>query len=101
MKKRLQELNELAVKMQAAPDKQLSLTDPDARSMKTRGTGIVGYNVQTAVDAKHHLIVAHEVTNVGSDRSQLSTMAKQASTAMGAKKITVIADGGISKAKKF
>ena len=52
LKKRLQELNELDVKMQAAPDKQLSLTDPDARSMKTRGTGIVGYNVQTAVDTK-------------------------------------------------
>jgi transposase len=101
LKKRLQELNELDVKMQAAPDKQLSLTDPDARSMKTRGTGIVGYNVQTAVDTKHHLIVAHEVTNVGSDRGQLSTMARHASTAMGAKKITVIADGGISKAKKF
>lgn len=60
------------------PDKQLSLTDPDARSMKTRGTGIVGYNVQTAVDAQHHLIVSHKVTNAGSDRSQLSAMALQA-----------------------
>ena len=59
------------------PNKQISLTDPDARSMKTRGTGIVGYNVQTAVDAKHHLIVAHEVTNVGIDRDQLSAMATQ------------------------
>ena len=52
LKKRLQELNELDVKMQAAPDKQLSLTDPDARSMNTRGTGIVGYNVQTTVNTK-------------------------------------------------
>ena len=66
--------------MQAAPDQQISLTDPDARSMATsgKGTGIVGYNVQTAVDAKHHLIVAHEVTNVGHDRGQLATMAQQA-----------------------
>lgn len=101
LKKRMQELNELDMKMQAAPDKQLSLTDPDARSMKTRGTGIVGYNVQTAVDTKHHLIVAHEVTNVGSDRSQLSTMAKQAGTAMGAKKITVIADRGYFKGEEI
>jgi hypothetical protein len=53
-----------------APDKQISLTDPDARSMKTRGAGIVGYNVQTAVDTKHHIVVAHEVTNKGSDRHQ-------------------------------
>ena len=60
--------------MQAAPDEQISLTDPDARSMATsgKGTGMVGYNVQTAVDAKHHLIVAHEVTNVGHDRTQLA-----------------------------
>ena len=64
----------------SSADQQISLTDPDARSMATsgRGTGIVGYNVQTAVDAKHHLIVAHEVTNVGHDRDQLASMAKQA-----------------------
>ena len=73
LKQRMAELKELDVKMQAAPDKQISLTDPDARSMKTRGTGIVGYNVQTAVDTKNHLIVAHEVTNAGTDRDQLST----------------------------
>lgn len=68
--------------MHDAPDKQLSLTDPDARSMKCRGTGIVGYNVQTAVDTKHHLIVAHEVTNAGIDRRQLAKTAKQEKEAM-------------------
>ena len=59
--------------MLATPDQQISLTDPDARSMATsgRGSGVVGYNVQVAVETKHHLIVTHEVTNVGTDRSQL------------------------------
>ena len=66
----LQRLKKLEVRMLEAPDKQLSLTDPDARSMNSRGTGVVGYNVQSAVDSKHHLIIAHEVSNVGSDRNQ-------------------------------
>ncbi len=78
MRKEMARLKKLEARMLNAPDKQVSLTDPDARSMKTRGTGIVGYNVQTAVDTKHHLIVAHEVTNNGSDRRQLANMAKQA-----------------------
>jgi transposase len=82
--------------VRAAPDQQLSLTDPDARSMATsgRGSGIVGYNVQAAVDTKHHLIVAHEVTNVGHDRGQLSTMAGEAKAAMGADQLEVLADRG-------
>jgi len=67
-----------AIEMQvlASPDQQLSLTDPDCRSMATsgRGSGMVAYNVQSAVDTEHHLIVAHEVTNVGTDRSQLAYM---------------------------
>ena len=64
----------LRAAVHAAPDNQISLTDPDARSMATSGTdtGLVGYNVQVVVDAEHHLIVAHEVTNIGNDRSQLS-----------------------------
>jgi hypothetical protein len=77
-------------------DKQISLTDPDGRSMATsgRGSGIVGYNVQSAVDTKHHLIVAHEVTNVGSDRGQLSHMSEQARTAIGSEAIEAVADRG-------
>ncbi len=85
------------------PDQQISLTDPDARSMATsgRGSGIVGYNVQTAVDAKHHLIVAHEVTNVGNDRAQLSKMADQAKTAMGTDTLDVLADRGYFKGEEI
>ena len=80
----------------AAPDQQLSLTDPDARSMATsgRGSGVVGYNVQAAVDAKQHLSVAHEVTNTGHDRDQLSGMAGQAKAAMGLQALDVLADRG-------
>lgn len=63
LKTKLKELKEIEVQLNETPDKQISLTDPDARSMKTRGIGMVGYNVQAAVDAKHHLIVTHEVTN--------------------------------------
>ena len=73
LKQQMQHLREMEIAVQAAPDRQISLTDPDARAMATsgKGTGIVGYNVQTAVDAENHLIVAHEVTNQGHDRSQL------------------------------
>ncbi|MFI5269050.1 MAG: IS1182 family transposase [Chloroflexota bacterium] len=86
----------LAPVVEAAPDQQLSLSDPDARSMATsgKGTGVVGYNVQTAVDAEHHLIVAHEVTNVGNDRAQLARMAGEAKAAMGVEALEVLADRG-------
>ena len=78
LKNEMQRLQNLEVQMLATPGQQISLTDPDARSMATsgRGSGMVAYNVQSSVDIKHHLIVAHEVTNSGSDRSQLSNMAK-------------------------
>src|SRR5499433_2667151 len=80
LKEQMQRLEVLRVEMLASPDQQISLTDPDSRSMATsgRGSGVVGYNVQVAVDTVHHLIITHEVTNVGTDRSQLSAVAKQA-----------------------
>jgi transposase len=92
----MRRLKQIGQQMAKAPDGQISLTDPDARSMATsgRGTGIVGYNVQTAVDEKNHLIVAHEVTNVGHDRSQLSSMAKKARDAIGTEELTILADRG-------
>ena len=78
------------------PDEQLSLTDPDARSMvsQAKGTGVVGYNVQAVVEAKHHLIVTHEVTNVGSDRAQLTKMGTAAQEAMGKQRLQAVADRG-------
>ena len=87
-------LKEMEQQVQAAPDKQVSLTDPDARSMATsgRGTGMVGYNVQTAVDAEHHLIVAHEVTNLGHDRTLLEPMGLKALEATGCEEIMALAD---------
>ena len=96
LKRQMRQLRKIEIELKRQPDQQLSLTDPDARSMATsgRGTGIVGYNVQAVADAKHHLIVAHEVTNTGHDRDQLSNMATQAHEAIGTKKIEVIADRG-------
>ena len=77
-------------------DGQASLTDPDARSMVTsgRGTGMVGYNVQAAVDSKHHIILAHEGTDAGHDRTQLTNMALKAQAILDAEEITVVADRG-------
>jgi hypothetical protein len=84
----------LEAQMLASPDQQVSLSDPDSRSMATsgRGSGVVGYNVQVAVE--HHLIVAHEVTNSGSDRSQLANMAKQAKAVLQAEELAAVADCG-------
>ena len=96
LRRQMQSLKAMEQQVQAAPDQQISLTDPDARSMATsgRGTGVVGYNVQTAVDAEHHLIVAHEVTNLGHDRTQLAPMALKAKEATGCEEITALADRG-------
>ncbi len=96
LRQEVQRLNALNVQMMQSEDKQISLTDRDARSMATsgRGSGMVGYNVQNSVDTKHHLIVSHEVTNKGSDRAQLSGAAEQARTAIGSETIEVVADRG-------
>jgi transposase len=96
LKEEMQRLDKLKVQMLATPDQQISLTDPDARSMATsgRGSGVVGYNVQTAVDTKHHLIVTHEVTNVGTDRSQLASVAKEAKAMLETESLDVVADRG-------
>ena len=103
LKQEMARLEELEEEMQARPEKQLSLSDPDARSMATAGrdTGIVGYNVQAAVDTEHHLIVAHEVVNVGSDRAQLSRMAKRTRAALRADRLEVVADRGYYKGEEI
>jgi transposase len=92
----MQRLQALEVRMLATPDQQISLTDPDARSMATsgRGSGVVGYNVQAAVDIEHHLIVAHDVTNVGTDVSQLAPMAQLTKAALETDRLEVVADRG-------
>ena len=96
LREEIARLNAIRAEMMKSEDKQISLTDPDARSMATSGkdTGIVGYNVQAAVDTKNHLIVAHEVTNVGTDRHQLSNIAEQARTEMGVETLDAVADRG-------
>ena len=96
LKSEMAKLAAIERQVPAAPDHQISLTDPDSRSMATsgRGSGVVGYNVQVAVDTEHHLIVAHEVTNVGNDTAHLSNIAGQTKAALGVEKLEVIADRG-------
>jgi transposase len=103
VREQMNKLDAIERKLLNTPDHQISLTDPDARSMTSsgRGTGTVGYNVQAAVDAKHHLIVAHDVTNVGNDRGQLSTMAKKARDALGTEHMTALADRGYFNAPEI
>lgn len=89
-------LKVMETEVASAPDGQVSLTDPDARAMATsgRGSGIVGFNVQSAVEGEHHLIVAHEVIMTGSDWQQLANMASRAKDAMGVERLDVLADRG-------
>jgi transposase len=103
LKQQMERLEKLEVKRLEAPDQQISLTDPDARSMATsgRGSGIVGYNVQASVDAKHHLIVAHEVTNEGTDRAQLSPMAMETKAVLEIDELDAVADRGYYKGEEI
>ena len=103
LRAQMEKLDAIEMQLEAAPDHQISLTDPDARSMTSsgRGTGTVGYNVQAVVDAKHHLIVAHDVTNDGHDRAQLSRMATKAREALGTERMTALADRGYFNAPEI
>lgn len=103
LEQEMDRLKKLEVRLLAEPDQQISLTDPDARSMATsgRGTGMVGYNVQVAVDAEHHLIVTHEVTQDGHDRHQLHRMASQAKAVLEVDELEVVADRGYFKGEEI
>src|ERR1700716_1086561 len=103
LKEEIVRLNAINAEMMKSEDKQVSLTDPDARSMATsgKGTGIVGYNVQIAADTQHHLIVAHGVTNVGTDRHQLANMAGQARDEMAVETLDAVADRGYFSGKEI
>jgi transposase len=96
LEEEMEKLAAIEKRMLAAPDQQISLTDPDSRSMATsgRGSGVVGYNVQVAVETEHHLIVTHEVTNSGSDRAQLANVAKQAKDVLQTETLEAVADRG-------
>ena len=91
LRQQMRRLDQIEGELKTRPEGRISLTDPDARFMNSTGTGtgtgVVGCNLQAAVDAKHHLVVAHEVTNVGHDRYQLSLMGQAARQAMGRKRL--------------
>jgi transposase len=101
LRQRMRQVRKVSAQLATSPEGQISLTDPDARSMNSRGTGIVGYNVQTAVDTEHHFIVAHEVSNVGTDRGHLAAMAKEAQAATGVDELTILADRGYYKSEEI
>jgi len=103
LKQEIERMKAIGTQLEKAEDTQISLTDPDARSMQGTGkaTGTVGYNVQCAVETKHHLIVAHEVTNAVNDRHQLSSMAQQAKEALGTEAIEALADRGYYDGKQI
>src|SRR6202011_309564 len=103
LEEEVKRLKAIEKKVFPSPDQQVSLTDPDCRSMATsgRGSGMVAYNVQSAVDTEHHLIVAHEVTNVGTDRSQLAHMGQAAKAALHADNLDAVADRGYFKGEEI
>jgi len=103
LREQMRRMEGIREQLKCQPDRQLSLTDPDARAMvsQAKGTGMVGYNVQAVVEAKHHLIVTHEVTNIGSDRSQLARMGSAAKAAMGKSRLRALADRGYFNAPQI
>jgi Transposase DDE domain len=103
LEEEVKRLRSIEKQVLASPDQQISLTDPDCRSMATsgRGSGMVAYNVQSAVDTTNHLIVAHDVTNAGSDRSQLANVAAQAMAALHVDKMEAVADRGYFKGEQI
>ena len=96
LRRQMRELEAMEQAVMASPDRQISLTDPDARAMAStgKGTGLVGYNLQAAVDTGSHIVVAHEVINLGHDRTSLANMGHQAREATGEEVLTVLADRG-------
>jgi hypothetical protein len=96
LKSEMVKLSAYERQMLASPDQQISLTDPDSRSLATsgRGSGVVGYNVQVAVQTENHLIVTHEVTTCGSDRSHLARISKAAKAVMQTDTLEASADRG-------
>jgi transposase len=90
---------QLAEELEKSGERQISLTDPDAKLMKTASGSAVSYNVQTVVDSKLKLLVAYEVTNQGNDLGQLAVMAQAAQQALEVKELTVLADGGYYEGK--
>jgi transposase len=100
LKERKEELQSLAQDLEKSGATQVSLTDPDSRAMSMGRGSTVGYNVQTAVDAKHSLIVDTQVTNTTSDLGALGIMAIKAQEALGAKNLSVVADKGYYNEKE-
>lgn len=101
LKDRKGKYGELFKEMKDSGETQISLTDPDSRSMPKSPNAPVAYNVQTAVDEKHKLIVAYDITNEVTDRNQLSKMAKQAKDTLEAEELKVVADMGYSHGKEI
>jgi hypothetical protein len=103
LKVQMSALSAMEHRLQSSPDGQISLTDPDSRSMATsgRGSGVVGYNVQTATETEHHLIIAHEVTNVGNDTAHLANIAQQAKVVLDVEALDVVADRGYFDGKQI
>jgi hypothetical protein len=103
LKQKLKSLAALEVRMRSTDEHQISLTDPDARAMTSQSHSayVVGYNVQSAVDTQNHIIVAHEVSNVGIDKGHLSSMAGKARDALDAETIEVFADRGYFKSEEL